>query len=307
MTDLTKAAWHVDSSRFISSQLPDEISRGPAFKTSHLHSEFNYLPTASHIAKNPDVFSVDDIVEELHLHILRIIFIVLDVLLFVYRCSRIYLVTQSLCRGFKNTIIVEETTSKPESGGKNGADNLSMENHIQCSSMVDKEYMDINYTFPDTVATAIGNNGTALPRSPSPHHQKPSPHKQMRYLTPKAARKKSQGMCYEVRLLCVLLVKAIQSPLIPKVALASAFLILMCYCTEAICAMLTADILADLDIFRMYLVGLDVQVNRTNWYLSEQAKHFNHITMEIYKGQMTSELSHLQSMLEYFNIGEYKI
>ena len=47
-------------------------------------------------------------------------------------------------------------------------------------------------------------------------------------------------------------------------------------------------------------------MNQTNWYLAQQAQHLNDITMEIYKSQMRSELSHLQSMLEYFNVGKEK-
>ena len=46
-----------------------------------------------------------------------------------------------------------------------------------------------------------------------------------------------------------------------------------------------------------------LQVNQTNWYLVQQAEHFNNMTMQIYGQQMRAELLNLHTMLTYFNAG----
>ncbi len=98
--------------------------------------------------------------------------------------------------------------------------------------------------------------------------------------------------------------KLLQSSLIPKLLIASVLLLIFYILISSACVVLSVDTLSDVGAFRLFMAGLEAQVNQTNWYLSQQAAHFNQVTMRIYESQMRSELLHLQSMLEYFNNGK---
>ncbi len=97
--------------------------------------------------------------------------------------------------------------------------------------------------------------------------------------------------------------KLLQSSLIPKLLIASVLLLMFYVLVSTASVVLSVDTLSDVGAFRLFMAGLEAQVNQTNWYLSQQAAHFNEVTMRIYESQMRSELLHLQSMLEYFNNG----
>ena len=97
--------------------------------------------------------------------------------------------------------------------------------------------------------------------------------------------------------------KLLQSTLIPKILISFVILLAFYVVLSSVCVVMSVQTLTDFGVFRIFLAGLEAQVNQTNWYLGDQAKHFNDVTMKIYESQMRSELLHLQSMLEYFNNG----
>ncbi len=98
--------------------------------------------------------------------------------------------------------------------------------------------------------------------------------------------------------------KVTLSTLVPKVLVCAALLLFFFLCLRAAGLFLDVSIITQLDGFGVFLGSLDTQLNQTNWYVTDQAAHFNNVTMTIYEGQMRSELLNLQSMLEYFNSGQ---
>merc|ERR1719411_1121286 len=99
-----------------------------------------------------------------------------------------------------------------------------------------------------------------------------------------------------------LLLKGAQSSTIPSVVIGLMLLAVFAYLTHIMSVLLSDEFLNDIDAYNIFaLYGLEVKANRTNWNLSQQASHFNNITMEIYRGQMVSELSNFQGLVEFFN------
>ena len=290
---------------------PDRSLKGPTFTTRSLRQEYKYLETMREVEMISDVFTFDQIITSITLDIIRIVLAVLDILLLLYRVSRTVMAARTLCRGFEETHVVAQRLPRKQSktikqdGRKVNSHSMLLDGDAQpihADKDIASEYeMHIDSPLPkghkysprELPTHVVQNNVNSLKVPPKPklvaaHLQHPQP---------------TYGRCYRLQFLRAILLKAAESSTIPKLVIGLMLLVLFGYATHVITILLSEDIMSDIDGFQMFVYGLEVKVNRTNWYLSEQAKHFNHITMEIYKGQMISELSNFQGLVQYFNSG----
>ena len=284
------------ASRFFSTPLPGKSVRGPKVNSKNLHEEYKFLTEVEVKPPSKPLFSMDSFVKDLNLTVVRLILLALDILVFFYRCCRTFMTARTLCQGF------EETKNIP-------ADKKFMKD-------VEKlhEQMNTSRTGPSTTDSEL--SGTQL--NLNLNLTSVESHKRMLHPTANSNAAQNGNRHFatnektdnkrrwtENNGFCQKLLKIMQNCAIPKLAVGLAMLTLFIIIVQLVTLFFSADVFVDINGFRSFLVGLDTQVNQTNWYLREQAKHFNDITIEIYKGQMRSEMLHLQSLVEYFNQGKY--
>ena len=109
----------LDTSRFFSGQLPSQgQSSGPTFTATDHASQFNFLgPSSSQpisstrnthsIIPNDEMGSLEHLSDAFAFSVVQIIFIVVDVIVLMYRCSRTYSSAKLLQEGFRETKVLE--------------------------------------------------------------------------------------------------------------------------------------------------------------------------------------------------------
>ena len=302
----------LDSSKFFAPHLPGKSIEGPTFKSTYIDEEYKFLSKSEPLSELRSAFSIEEFLQGIDTHLLKIMFLVLDILIVVYRFSRTYMTATTLCRGFEQSVTLRpgEQVLKPalkeqdhelqnlRNQAKHMSPGVRTSEHAYLKD--DKDTMDTTLTDysatldsqksmlqPKTNSTALHPfvqndvGGTKLVDSSRSHKWT----------------KKKWDTCKHIT------GKLLQSTVVPKLLLAFVLLILFYVVVSVLCVVFSLDTMEEADGFRSFLAGLDVQVNQTNWYLNTQAEHFNSVTMKIYEKQMRSELLHLQSMLEYFNAG----
>ena len=286
---------HLDSSRFFSTQLPGKSVRGPKVNSKNLQEEYKYMAGIEMKPSSEPLFSIDSFVKDLNLTVVRLILLTLDILIFFYRCSRTFMTTRTLCQGF------EETKTIP-ADKKFMKDVEKLHEQMNTSrtgpSTTDSELSGTQLNLPDYLTSIESRKRMLYPTANSNAAQNGNRH----FATNEKADSKRRWT--EKNGFCQKLLKVMQNSAIPKLAIGLAILTLFFIVVQLVSIFFSADVFVDINGFRSFLVGLDTQVNQTNWYLREQAKYFNDITIEIYKGQMRSEMLHLQSLVEYFNQGK---
>ncbi len=316
MSTMARAARRINSSRFMAPHLPGRSIRGPTIKMMDIREEYKYLIPPEDAPEKKDLFTFDKMTEGLALNLLRIIFAVLDVIVLIYRISRTFIVARTLCQGFEGTRMISgkdiKLKSKQQQNKKMEERHLFDRHTKPRDTNVATDDRDYNvqtgnaqdYNIPDYMTNVDSQRSMLPPPVPNCSNNTQNGNKMAHHYTVSSSYRwdpwntPAPSSCKET------ILKLLQSSTVPKIVMTLLLLVVFCFIVNCISLVLSVDMMAEVDAFRMFLVGLDVQVNRTNWYLSEQAKHFNTITMNIYKGQMTSELLHFQSMVEYFNAGE---
>ena len=308
---------HLDSSHYFATPLPGSVARGPTFKSAHVKEEYRYLPLESNPTAIDGVFSMEAFTGSLNLELLRVVLVVLDVLLLIYRCSRTFVTARTFCQGFEETKDITCSRAKMSQEMKSLQAQLRHDNHGVHTTTMDHHAPPVatgtqDYTVPEYMQTLEGQHHSMLPATPhalnSTHNGNKHDHlmgagvssdhqSSCKYTRHKAKVERYKG--------CLL--RLAQCTVIPKLAVGVVVFLLGVLLVQCVQVLLSVEVMAEVDGFRAFLSSLEVQVNQTNWYMAQQAQHFNDITMDIYKSQMKSELSHLQSMLEYFNIGEWRL
>lgn len=285
---------HLDSCRFFSTPLPGKSVRGPTVNSKNLHEEYKYMADIEIKPRTEPLFSMDSFMKDLNLTVLRVILLVLDIIVFMYRGCRTFMTARTLCQGF------EETKTIP-ADKKFMKDVEKLHEQMNTSrtmpSTTDSELSGTQLNLPDYITSIDSHKRMLHPTANSNSTQNGSRH----FATNEKADHKKRWS--EKNGLCQKLLKVMQNSAIPKLAIGLSILTLFIIVVQLVTLFFSADVFVDINGFRSFLVGLDTQVNQTNWYLREQAKHFNKITIEIYKGQMRSEMLHLQSLVDYFNQG----
>jgi hypothetical protein len=306
MSMMASVGRHINSSRFMAPHLPGSLIRGPRLRMTNKQEEYKYLYPPEMAPDKVDLFSFDEMLENLNIGLLKLFFVVLDVIVLVYRCSRTFMVARTLCQGFDETRMITGKEAKvKQNEHKKAEERRLFDSHVEIHTSNTGES-----TIPDYTLTTLDSRRAMLPPTvPNCSNNTQNGNKMANHYAATSSTGadtwgsplKSTTDCRDT------ILKILQSSTIPKLVMGILLVVLFCYIVDAVLLVFTAETMGELHAFQMFLVGLDVQVNRTNWYLTEQAKHFNNITMNIYRGQMTSELLHFQSMVEYFNAEQQRL
>ena len=107
---------HLDTSRFFADDLPGQTrSSGPTFTATDHASQFNFLAKTkqrSTVNANSGSFSGDfnshDYLSNAYVFsVIQVIFVVVDIIVLMYRCSRTYTSAKMLHQGFRETKVLE--------------------------------------------------------------------------------------------------------------------------------------------------------------------------------------------------------
>lgn len=310
MTTQTPAI-ELDASKYFAPHLPGRSIRGPIFRAENVEQEYRFLTEADSSKLKDTHFSMETFIDNMDTHILKIIFIVLDILLVIHRLSRTYMTATTLCRGFEESVNYKACKNTNVHANMKESELQNMRNHAkhmnpddrtaeQTYLHDDKDQIDSGLT---DYSTTLDSQKSMLPSKANSNSMQGMVRNDIRGGKPYPTNQTEWRQENKFEMCRNMIISVLQNSLIPKLLIAFVLLLLFHTCVVLTCLIFSVDTVSELDGFQAYLAGLDVQVNQTNWYLSQQATHFNNVTMKIYEQQMRSELLHLQGMLEYFNAG----
>ena len=216
---------------------------------------------------------MNDYRRALDINAVWILFIILDALMLFYRFNHIFFNAHLLFYGFDEYSFVSD---KPQEHyiSEQYTQNRCLTNDIGCRDL----YMNNVEEKIEFLTSIPGTANFEKCRTKCNKYERRDSFK------PKYFGFSSSDFCSKTTAL-----EYMQSPTVPKVVIGLVVLVQVILVNEFISVILSAEFLYDLDGFRIFLVGLDVQVNRTNWHMQEQAKYYNELSLEAYKEQLNSE------------------
>lgn len=321
MSRTSRPEKHLDSSHYFATPLPGNPARGPTFKSDHVYEEYKYLPSDKRPIDEPALFSIEEFAQNLTLDFLRVVFVVLDALLLIYRCSRTFVTARTLCQGFEETKDITGCSDQYSREVKGLQARLRQDNQGVHTTTMDGALASAptDYHHPSEYLTPVDSQHHSMLPPPPPqllNHTQNGSKQDHHHLRSNATGNPSSTDLQNGHKKWVkqnsrwdqykrFALRVAQCSIVPKLAVGAVVFLLGVLLVQCVQVLLSVEVMAEVDGFRAFLSSLEVQVNQTNWYMAQQAQHLNDITMEIYKSQMRSELSHLQSMLEYFNAGRF--
>ena len=287
---------HLDSVRYYSEQLPGKTEIGPKFEHHNSSLIFKFISKDETPKYEGLLFSMQEFVSKLNLQMFKYLFMAMDVLLLICRCTRTYMNIQKLCNGFEETEALDD--SKYENVPPTTANYENEADMMQVGGRPDVTH---------TGGTSLGveENLLDLTGAPSSDSQRrmladsfgtsKSYNLEKNSLVKQQKRKKKPNKCSTI--MCAWL----QHPLLPKLIIAVLLLGVYYLCIMNVYYLVRMDVISYYGGYQSFISDLDLRINQTNEYLVGQAAHLNNISMAIFKRQMDSELLGMQSALDYFN------
>lgn len=243
----------------------------------------------------------------LSIDVLRVMFLLLDVFLLLYRFSNIYLNSIILSRCLSSDID-DEFRVFPERKLNGGHQKEMSSKSLPVRNLDDRtasailtsslhEHNIISGEYTDDSCVSESHNKLALQIASS---NKELDRKQN-------ALQQQMGGSVNNDATRMLIAKMLRSNTLPKSIFLCVLAVLFYIIVRSTLLLLNTEVLLSVDVFGVYLGAINVQVNQTNWYLSDEAVQFNEVTLNFYESQMNLELLNLQTLLEYFNSGKKNI
>jgi hypothetical protein len=105
----------------------------------------------------------------------------------------------------------------------------------------------------------------------------------------------------------VVIGQMLESSSLPK-AIVAVILTLMFYVVaRSVVVLLDVGLLSSVDALGVYVQSVGVRVNQTNQYIDDTARHLNDLARAVYGEQMKAELINLQSLVEFFNAEQWRL
>lgn len=256
------------------------------------------------------VFSTNLVLEGLDMDLLRIAFIVLDLLVLTYRCTLTYVTVRALRRRYSHhpsRLRESECSPWPTGGDANptaadidesmlGVEPSPLDQPPQHNNISNQNNI---YTDPQTLVVQntlrtpppVNPRATcgAAPKHPSGSVNSPVSSSETQYASMR-----------------IVFGRLIENDAFPKVIIVAMFVVVVYAFLRLVTVFLDVRFLVGVRAFGVFVNVLSVQVNQTNIYILDQAKLFNDVAMKTFEAQMDSELANLQAMVEFFNEGRFK-
>lgn len=306
--------YQLHSSHFFSSSFPEDLTLpdvgGTVVEDAKLQgtSSGKRGKTQKPEVPNQVVFSTNFFLDGLDTDLLRIAFIVLDLLVLTYRCTLTYVTVRALRRRFSHhplRLRESEFGPWPTSGdaiptatdineSMLGVEPSPLDQPQQHNNISNQNNI---YTDPQTLVVQntqrtpppVNPRGTCgAQKLPSGSINSPVSSSETQYASMR-----------------VVFGRLIENDAFPKVIILAMFVVLVYAFLRLVSVLLDVRFLVGVRAFGVFVNVLSVQVNQTNIYILDQAKFFNDVAMKTFEAQMDSELANLQAMVEFFNAGSY--
>ena len=277
----------------------------PSYGTTIQVEEYKLI---SHIEKGkltepPLVFSLGYYIESIDLDLLRLVFLILDATLLLYRLTLTCITAKALSRRFAVQFesrhwLPEEVQNKTNSVGpivlhpSYNHDRELMVNFDGQELQIDPDITNQHNIYTDPQTLAIQNSTSPVPPWPG--------------ASPRMSAKVNTSEFSQYSSTRVIFGRLIENTAFPKVVLLCMFIVLFYAFLKVMLFLLDVEFLMSIQAFAVFVNSLSVQVNQTNSYILEQAREFNEIATRNFENQVHLELVNLQSMLDYFNTGKFR-
>ena len=297
----------LDEDRFFSPKILEELDIDmPKLQSTHYAEQHRYT-LKSHNSDEVELFNMKEFLHGINTDILRIIFLILDAVLLLYRFSHTYINTSRLCKGFEESVTFPaDSLHKGMTNGKSSYKMSNQRRHTPQDQRTSGEHTSLR------AEREVHFADNALPGYSVPGKHQGSPMSGAAAAGSGDATSSQHNWSSTSELLDNLylvifkhtLAKIILSNCVPKMLISAALVVLIHVVIQTACHVFNIHLLLDVGAFGVFMHGLDVQANQTNAYLIDQARHLNEVAMKTYENQMKSELLNLHSMLQFFNSGE---
>lgn len=240
---------------------------------------------------------------EINADILRIVFLILDALLLTYRFTSMYANGITIWKHFSDTISSNFEVF-------HGPDGSVLTETSVARTRLSRERKPPDFSIPESFLSPCNTYVEG------DYHHPLDTNDLIHGCTERGAMEEPQTEAGEIVLPPTLsfesnadTIKAVVTQILKSSALLKlivmGILLLGCYVIiKSTVLFLDVRVFTSFDCFGMYINAIRVQVNLSNWYLTDEARYFNGATMGYYRNQMESELASLQGLLEYFNSGK---
>lgn len=281
-----------DSTKFMSNSVIKGAQSGHTHPTGKYSFVLDDDDDVIQLQSKQRVQAPSELLTTPNVHILKIIFLVLDILLFVHRCSRMYLSALDLCQGFRSDVSFTLKSSRDahvlENTGTHGG---------MTSSKTELKHLQVN--------------GDARMKSLMSGAEKPSVTSAKPGHAPCDVSSSSlqQTACQQTHLTpstkptTVIISSLLCNPLLPKLLLLTVCALVLFLSCKFCIVHLTVLGLRDSGLFHTFLAGLKQQIKQTDAFLETQAKHLNDAVMTLFDSQSRAELRSLQAVLTFYNEG----
>lgn len=272
----------------------------------------------------PAVFSTKIFLESFDANVLRTAFLFLDLLVLAYRCTLTYVTARTIHRRFSSCAPPQGQQNKkdfrpwqgppPAEGNRPGEaigggdrrvltaghhpattmttmvqdGNISNQNNVY---VTDPQTLAIKHISSLQTQTGLGPAGVKTTTTTTGPGESSAPTKgqaeELGYTTMRSV--------FE---------RLIENEAFPKVIILAMLVVLVYVFLRIMTVVLDVRFLVGVRVFGVYVNVLGVQANQTNFYVVDQARFFNEVTMKTFEAQVNTELANLQSMIDFFNDGK---
>jgi len=264
--------------------------------TSNIYLKENHETSS----RNMSAFSAQLFMQNEFIDILRVIFLVLDAILFIYRFSHMYSSATSLYYGFDDCFSLDGSISQNDgrsslrSHKQNSETNKnSGQNHVgQTRTNDHSEYDPIpgeNVVEKPQLRSSLRTHSSADDTQSNAYSSRTKPDFSSKHQTWQVFRR-SAGLL-------------IRSSAIPKLLLACVAVLLVYNVLAVVSDHVDVDFFLHNGALDEVLNRLDQHSEQTDQYLDLQADHLNAVSLTHYRAAMRTDLLNVEGLLAFFNAG----
>ena len=284
----TPPAHRLDSVKFRASSNAPGVSKV---------TSYTYLDNQDAGRRNTSNFLTELLTRSDFVDVLRIVFIVLDAILFVYRFSHTYCNATSLCCGFDDCLPLEgsislnggsgRTQNHKQHGKNSGHNNIGASKtsgghtrqYDQIDSISEKPQLRSSLRTHSSVADTVSSTQTSKPDSVF----------SMKHRTWRSLLRFTVGL--------------VRSSAMPKLIVACVVVLLVYNVLAVVSDHVDVDSVLHNGVLGEVLSRLDQ--DQTDQYLDIQADHLNTVSLKHYEAAMRTDLLNVEGLLAVFNAGVY--
>lgn len=286
---------HLDSVKFRATSNAPGVSKA----TSNIYRK----ETHDEGSRDTLTFSIELFMRNDFIDILRVVFLVLDAILFVYRFSHTYCSATSLCYGFDDCLSLDGSINHNGGRGsvrsnrqnneshKNSGQNHLGQNRTSDQTQYDPIPGDNVAEKPPQLRSSLRTHSSADDTHSNAHSSRTKPDS-----TFSSKHRMWRLFCRSAGLL-------VRSSAIPKLLLVCVLVLVVYNVLALVSDYIDVDLFLRSGALDEVLGRLDQHSEQTDQYLDIQADHLNVVSLRHYRIAMQMDLLNVEGLLAFFNAG----